>query len=193
MEPRKKLRRYHEPGHLHELTFSCFRRLPLLDSDDRRRRLSRCIDSAGEETNVRLLAFVFMPEHVHLLVQPDDSNPRLDLYLTRIKQPFSEQMHAELASSAGNAELIERLTVQERPGKKTFRFWMPGGGYDRNLFTPEAIAASLDYLHSNPVKRGLCERAIDWKWSSARFYSEAPFAPDPDLPRLTSLPMGSLH
>ncbi|HEV7279740.1 MAG TPA: transposase [Pirellulaceae bacterium] len=191
MEPRKKLRRYHEPGHLHELTFSCFRRLPLLDSDDRRRNLVRCIDSAGEETNVKLLAFVFMPEHVHLLVQPDDLNPRLDLYLARIKQPFSEQVHLELA--AENPELVERLTVQERPGKKTFRFWMPGGGYDRNLFTPEAIAASLHYLHSNPVKRGLCERSIDWKWSSFRFYADANFRPDPDLPRLTSLPMGSLH
>ena len=45
-----------------------------------------------------------------------------------------------------------------------------GPGCDRNLFTPRAILASLDYIHDNPVKRGLCERVIDWPWSSARYY-----------------------
>ena len=51
-----------------------------------------------------------------------------------------------------------------------FRFWQEGPGFDRNLFGPEAITASMDYIHLNPVKRGLCEKATDWKWSSARFY-----------------------
>jgi len=26
----------------------------------------------------------------------------------------------------------------------------------------------LDYMHKNPVTAGLVERAVDWKWSSAR-------------------------
>lgn len=31
---RKTIKQFHEPGHLHELTFSCYRRLPLLTNDD---------------------------------------------------------------------------------------------------------------------------------------------------------------
>ncbi len=61
-----------------------------------------------------------------------------------------------------------------RSGKECFRFWQEGPGFDRNLFSSEAIAASLEYIHNNPVSRDLCRRAVDWKWSSARYYLDAP-------------------
>jgi putative transposase len=191
MDDHKRLVRYHEPGHLHEFTFSCYRQLPLLDSETVKERLARCIDAAGDETGFKLVAFVFMPEHVHLMAYSEAPNPDIRLYLARIKQPFSRQMNE--AISANDLALAARLTVQERPGKSCFRFWQAGGGYDRNLYSPHAIAAALDYLHANPVKRGLCERAIDWKWSSARYYLIDGSAIDPDLPRVEPLPMGSLH
>ncbi len=66
--------------------------------------------------------------------------------------------------------LLERLMVQERPKKVCFRIWQEAAGFDRNLFTPEALEPSIDYIHNNPVRRGLCEKATDWIWSSARFY-----------------------
>jgi putative transposase len=191
MDDHKRLVRYHEPGHLHELTFSCYRQLPLLDSEAAKVRLARCIDAAGDETGIELVAFVFMPEHVHLLTYAHDRNPDIRLYLARIKQPFSKQMKDAISES--DPTLAARLTVQERPGKSCFRFWQAGGGYDRNLFSPQAIAAALNYLHANPVKRGLCERAIDWKWSSAKLYICDSPTLDPNLPRVAPLPMGSLH
>ena len=43
-------------------------------------------------------------------------------------------------------------------GEVRFRFWQEGPGFDRNLFTPEALAASLDYIHNNPVQRKLAGR-----------------------------------
>ncbi len=63
-----------------------------------------------------------------------------------------------------------------------FRFWQEGPGFDRNLFSPAAIASSTDYIHANPVKRGLCQSAVDFKWSSARFHLRD--IVDPDLPVL---------
>ena len=67
---RKLVKHYHEPGDLHELTFSCYQRLPLLTNDAWRQRLARCMDLAGQQTGIELAAFVFMPEHVHLLAVP---------------------------------------------------------------------------------------------------------------------------
>ena len=178
---RKKVKHVHEPGHLHELTFSCYRRLPLLTNDDWRRRLSVSIDAAGQEVNMRLVAFVFMPDHVHLLVDPRDHSPSISLYLARLKQPFSKEIKDILVKKPG--PLLKRLIVQERPGKTCFRFWQEGPGFDRNLFSAEAIQASLDYIHTNPVKRGLCRCAMDWKWSSASFYLA-----DPPGQQFTGLP-----
>jgi REP element-mobilizing transposase RayT len=64
---RKLVKHYHEPGDLHELTFYCYKRQPLLTSDAWRHQLACCIDAAGDEFEMRLAAFVFMPEHLHLL------------------------------------------------------------------------------------------------------------------------------
>ncbi len=87
---RKLVKHYHEPGDIHELTFSCYERKPLLTNDAWRQELSHCIDSAGEQTSIELAAFVFMPEHIHLLVMPLSAEPRIDEYLAMIKQPFSK-------------------------------------------------------------------------------------------------------
>ena len=207
---RKRIKRYHEPGDLHELTFSCHGRLPLLTNDHWRCCLARTVDEANQREDIRLAAFVFMPEHIHLLVWPSPPcatgsasvpdkpssigaeliSPNIGRYLALIKQPFSKQIKQILIEN--NSSLLERLTVTERPGKKCFRFWQEGAGYDRNLNQPASIQKSLDYIHNNPVTRGLCHRAIDWKWSSARWYLlDPPRQQDPDLPIIHGLPLGT--
>jgi putative transposase len=123
-----------------------------------------------------------MPEHVHLLVVPLDRDAsRVSRFLARVKQPTSKHIKAILIES--NSRLVEQLTVQERPGKQCFRFWQEGPGFDRNIFSPEALSAAIDYIHLNPVKPQLCDRADQWKWSSARFYLNDEI--DLDLPQLT--------
>ena len=52
MAHRKSVRHFHEAGHLHELTFSCYRRMPLLTNDSWRERLARCVEAAGYYLNV---------------------------------------------------------------------------------------------------------------------------------------------
>ena len=74
------------------------------------------------------------------------------------------------------------LTVRERPGVHCFRFWQEGGGYDRNLRSEVAILAAIDYIHENPVRRGLCKPSADWRWSSARHYRNECGIPDPGIP-----------
>jgi putative transposase len=100
-----------------------------------------------------------MPEHVHLLVFPVVDEPRIDKYLARVKQPLSKMVKSQL--EAANSPLLKKLTIRERPGKSCFRFWKEGPGFDRNLFTLKAITASIDYIHCNPVDRGMCKQAVD--------------------------------
>lgn len=178
---RKRVRHFEGHGHLHELTFSCYRRLPLLTNDAWQAILASSLSAACAEEKFNLVAFVFMPEHVHLLVHPISCNAKIGRLLARTKQPTSKAIKHILLQN--QAPLLDRLMVRERPGKMCFRFWQEGPGFDRNLFSPQAIEASIDYIHTNPVKRGLCDRAIDWKWSSARYYIDGVL--DPDLPLLT--------
>lgn len=181
MGHRKLLKRFHEPGQLHEFTFSSYQRRELLLQDSWLKLLAGTLTSACREEQIDLVAFVFMPEHLHLLVNPLTEEPKLGRFLARIKQPFSSQIREQLELE--NPQLVRELTVQERPGKTCFRFWQEGAGYDRNIETEEALHASINYIHNNPCRRGLCERAIDWKWSSARYYLlDPPGQQFPDLP-----------
>jgi putative transposase len=165
--------------------------MPLLTNHDWRRRLARSIDAANKEAGMQLVAFVFMPEHVHLLVYPQNPQRSIARYLARIKQPFSKEIKELLVATS--SRLLKQLTVQERPGKYCFRFWQEGAGFDRNLFSPDAITASIHYIHTNPVTRGLCLRAVDWKWSSARFYlADVPGQQDQDIPFIHGLPVGAI-
>src|SRR5687768_2030704 len=113
MRHRKAVRHFEEPGHLHELTFSCYQRMPLLTNDDWRVKLARSIDEANTESAVELVAFVFMPEHVHLLVYPTRPGRVISRYIALVKQPFSKTIKEILM--ANHSGLLDRLTVQERP------------------------------------------------------------------------------
>jgi len=182
----KTIQHYHEPGDLHEFTFSCFRRQNLLTNDAWRRYLAQAIDEAGREYGFHLVAFVFMPNHVHLLTWPVEEQPRIADYLKWIKRSSSASIKNDL--SKAKSSLLRRLTVQEATKQPVFRFWEKGPGYDRNLNQPGTVQASIDYLHRNPVRRGLVTESRRWKWSSARFYESDGQLQEPELPKITLLP-----
>jgi putative transposase len=185
-EHRKQVRHYHQPGDLHELTFSCYRRMPLLTNDEWRRLCCRSVDKAIVAHGFRLVAFVVMPEHVHLLVYPTGSPVEIDGLLSAIKRPHSGRIKKLLENH--RSSLLERLTVLERPGKTVFRYWQEGPGYDRNLSQESTVLSAINYIHENPVRRQLVRSATDWKWSSARWYATDRHVVDPDLPTIHGLP-----
>jgi len=152
----KTIKHYHEPGDLRELTFSCYRQMKLLTNDAWRGYLARAIDKASEQHRFNLVAFVFMPEHVHLLVYPLGDRPPIDGYLAALKHPVSVAVKRDLRAT--DSPLLKRLTVRERAGKESFRFWQEGPGYDRNLQKPATVLSSIDYIHLNPVRRNLSPR-----------------------------------
>jgi putative transposase len=183
---RKRVRHFNEPGHVHELTFSCYLRKPLLTRDGWRRMLSRSIDAAGQNHGFDLVAFVYMPEHVHLLICSRLPTALVEKYLFAVKKPFSFRVKQDLLATGD--PLIHELTIAERPGKQTFRFWQEGPGYDRNVTCLEEVRVAADYFHNNPVKRGLCETPDRWKWSSWKHYHLPTEPPDPDLPMIHGFP-----
>jgi putative transposase len=161
-------RSFDEPGHAHELTFTCYRRHRFLGSDRTCLWLSQAIDRARERLGFALWAYVFMPEHVHLIVHSHRSDGRVSSILKAIKQPVGRRAVAYLESHAPH--WLPRIS-RVRNGRVERLFWQPGGGYDRNLVDPRTLMSAIDYLHQNPVRRTLVEREVDWLWSSAGWFA----------------------
>jgi putative transposase len=164
------------------LTFCCYRRYPFLKADRTCQWLGEAIDSARERLEFDLWAFVFMPEHVHLIVHPRALTYDISMILRDLKQPVSRHAVAYLKGHA--PEWLPRLAVRKGNAVR-HQFWKKGGGFDRNLVEPESLVAMIDYIHQNPVRRGLVERAWEFWWSSAAWHmgiSEAPLRVDPIPP-----------
>jgi putative transposase len=161
---RKTIRHFDEPGHAHFLTFSCYRRLPLLSKDRSRRWLIEAIQAARRKHGFDLWAWVAMPEHVHLLIWPKQLDYRMETIIADIKRPVGQEAIAWL--EANHPDFLRNLTVQNR--NRTYRrFWQAGPGQDRNVFDPKAAHEIVEYIHNNPVQRGLVALPEQWAWSSA--------------------------
>ena len=96
-----------------------------------------------------LLSWVIMPNHVHILIRPSWSLPR-------IVQGWKSWSARWALLNAARLELA--LPVGG--------FWMRGY-WDRYIRNEDHLASALDYIHQNPVKAGLCASAGQWPWSSA--------------------------
>jgi len=165
----KRRRRFDEILSARELTFSCFQRLPLLNRDRSREWFVEALDSTRKRWPIDLWAWVIMPEHVHLLVAPNEPDVSVGAFQGEIKEYVARRAIKWLESNS--PQWIPRLTIREG-NRVRRRFWQPGGGYDRNIDNLGTIMKVIDYIHMNPVRRGVVKRAVDWPWSSARWYSD---------------------
>jgi putative transposase len=162
---------YNDPGHAHSLTFCCFRRQPFLTKDRPCQWLADAIALAREKHEFDLWAYVFMPEHVHLLVCARHTPYDVSKFLATIKQSVTHKAIAHIRQHA--PAFLDRMLDAQPNGRRHYRFWQRGPGYDRNTWTDNALLAEIDYIHANPLRRKLCERPEDWNWSSAADYVHA--------------------
>jgi putative transposase len=143
---RPHLKRYYGNGDLHFITFSCYRRVPLLSAPEIRDRFLSVLEEVRQKYDFVVLGYVVMPEHVHLLIsEPVVGNPSLAMQV--LKQRTS------------------RLTPHHER-----RFWQLRF-YGFNVFSDSKRLEKLDYMHMNPVRRGLVVRPEEWRWSSYRYYA----------------------
>jgi putative transposase len=140
------LKRFHESGQTHFITFSCWRRRALLDTAVSRGTFELALERVRRKYQLCVYGYVVIPEHVHLLLsEPERSN--LAQAIKWLKQGVSRR-------SIGADE----------------HFWQERY-YDHNVRDYESFVGKLRYIHRNPVKRGLCDKPEDWTWSSFRHYA----------------------
>ncbi len=183
---RKRCKRFDIPGDPHFLTFSCFRRMPLLSRNRSRQWVIDALSRSRESGQIDLWAYVIMPEHVHVVLLPH-KEVTISEVLKSVKQSVS--CRALLWLRQNDKAFLQRLEVFDRSNDhRSYRFWQRGGGYDRNLRTVSDVHEKIAYVHNNPVRRGWVERAEQWPWSSAAAWEsgiDQPLAIDrSSVPRL---------
>jgi putative transposase len=161
----KHLIRHYGHGHLHFITFSCYRRLPLLRSVRARNAMIQILGEVRDRYGFSLVAFVLRPEHVHLLIsEPAKGTPSTVVQV--LKQRVSRRLRRRRRSSAAQLNLGFQNGEQTLP-----RFWQRRF-HDFNVWSLKKRVEKIHYMHMNPVKRRLVSHPKDWPWSSFLFYSK---------------------
>src|SRR5205085_1578343 len=110
--------------------FSCYQRFQFLRAERTCLWLAEAIERARSKHEFALWAYVFMPEHVHLIIYPRGSAYEMRRITSGIKLSVGRRaIHYLETQNSPWLECISRKrgTRQERV------FWQSGGGYDRNI------------------------------------------------------------
>ena len=160
-------RRYGQ-GHLHFITFTCYRRLPLLRTARARNAFVEILAQVRQGYGFALVGYVVMPEHVHLLIgEPARGTPSTVIQV--LKQRVSRRLRGKKPHSA-------QLALDFRSeGGGLRRFWQRRF-FDFNVWSLKKRIEKLEYMHMNPLKRKLVDHPKDWPWSSFSFYTNSKHA-----------------
>lgn len=107
-----------------------------------------------------LHAFSVMPDHLHMLIRaPDDKT------ISWFMQRFKSNSAKDIAPLLLPSELAQIKSY----GKKNRTFWEPSfhgpGVRDERMFWSVGR-----YIHLNPLRAGLCDSTLSYRWSSASMY-----------------------
>jgi putative transposase len=126
------------------VTFLTWQRRRLFVVDNYARLFLKTLYGYRRQGKFLLHAFVLMPEHVHLLLTPLN-DVTLERALQLIKGGYSHAFGLEF----GRKEIWQR------------------GFTDHRIRDAADFERHLSYIHQNPVKRGLVERAENYRLCSA--------------------------
>ena len=140
--------------------------LPLLRNAEVRAIVSEEIMRALKECGGMVSAFVLMPDHVHLLVYlPEEGLLHRFNMLWRGR---SARRITQYAEQRGAARILDTMRKHAN-GRARYAVWKE---QVRSLpiYSRPKLYAMVNYIHSNPVRRGLVAHPGDWEESSWRFY-----------------------
>ncbi|HYE72443.1 MAG TPA: transposase, partial [Blastocatellia bacterium] len=149
-------------------------RLPVFQTEAIKQITCTAINEARTSCGFLLFAYVIMPDHLHLLT---DSTRKPSEVLRYIKGIVSHRVIEYLKAKGYESSLAKlRIGVQERNYRHSI--WQ----HDSNVFqvfSEGTLMEKVNYIHQNPVRAGLVERAIDYRWSSARIWQSCALDDEP--------------
>ena len=161
---KNRLERRYGQHHLHFITCSCYRRKPLLGTARKRDVFLKILDGVRTRYQFLLVGYVVMPEHIHLLIsEPKVGNP------SKVMQALKQRVARSLRRKGRRRNANQLRLWGAGPGVLPRSLWQRRF-YDFNVWSEKKRVEKLNYMHMNPVKRGLVTDAKMWAWSSYRFY-----------------------
>lgn len=129
--------------------------------------LTYCVKNKG----MIVYGYVIMTNHIHLIIQ---SEPGELSDLLRDFKKFTATKIIELLQQKTESRrewILERLAkaTNSHSRNKNYQVWRYGN-HAEEIYSEKFLWSKLNYIHLNPVRAGLVNRASDYRYSSASNY-----------------------
>ena len=142
--------------------------LPVFTTAERCNILIEALEYCRAHKGLRITAWVILDNHIHAILSASD--------LPRVMADWKRHTARAIISQLENEPcewLLHLLRTFRAPHKSEseHQFWQEGF-HPQAIVSDEMMAQKRDYLHRNPVKRGLVAAPEHWRYSSAHEWDE---------------------
>ncbi|CAN5137811.1 hypothetical protein BH11BAC5_BH11BAC5_09860 [soil metagenome] len=156
------------------VTFTCVEWISLFEIVNGYDMVYLWFDILKKEHNAEVVAYVIMPNHLHVILHFHDEHFNLNTIVANGKRFIAYEIINRLEQAA-NISLLSRLEklVTERERKKGQLHKVFKDSFDgKAIITHAFLIQKINYIHNNPVsgKWMLAKDFVEYEHSSASFY-----------------------
>jgi putative transposase len=160
--------RYVEDDAPYFLTATIIEWIPIFTHQKYFEIITRSLQFCRKNKNLKIHAYVILDNHLHLLV----SGKNLSNIIRDFKSFTAQEIIATLQKSK-KTWILQELAFFKRKHKENDKYQIWQEGSHPQMITSDAMLyQKIDYIHFNPVQRGLVREPEYWTYSSAVDYSE---------------------
>ncbi|CAN5664248.1 hypothetical protein BH10BAC5_BH10BAC5_28690 [soil metagenome] len=156
----------HNNEYPHFITSTIVEWIPIFTNSKYSDILVNALKYYQQNKDLKIFSYVILDNHFHMVCRHEN--------LSRIISDFKKYTAKEIISSLQSENKTWQLNLfkfykKEHKAESEYQVWQEG-------FHPIQISSEVtfnqkcEYIHYNPVRRGLVENAEDWKYSSAGYY-----------------------
>ncbi len=137
---------------------------PLLKQEKYKDIIVSSLEYLVKQNKVQVFAFVIMSNHIHIIWRMNNETNKIKLQQSFMKYT-AQQILLDLRKN--HKQVLEHFYVGAKD--RMYQIW-ERNALSIEVHSNETMLQKMNYLHNNPIKAGLCNEAIDYKYSSASLY-----------------------
>jgi REP element-mobilizing transposase RayT len=149
-------------------------RLPVFQNEAIKKVTCNALDEGRRSGKFSIFAYVVMPDHMHLLTD----QPKTSADVLRYVKGITGRRVIDYLKEKNYQSSLAKLRHVEWKREHKYSLWQQ----EKNVFSvfSEAVfMQKVNYIHLNPVRAGLVDRANDYRCSSARIWQRCPVEDEP--------------
>ena len=130
-----------------------------------------CLDYCIKNKGMIVYGYVIMSNHIHMIIQSNDG--KLSNLIRDFKKFTAKAILEKIQTEPESRRewMLERFAkaTESHSRNKKYQFWQYGN-HPEEIYSAKFMWSKLDYIHLNPVRAGILEKASEYIYSSASNY-----------------------